>query len=88
LAQQLHAGLVEHFTLDICSVWPLTSKGGVVGHQIKKKYTEKTPGGILPDCHVIVCTCEAWKEKATTEALIISRFENHQRYPEKTARFL
>lgn len=52
-------------------------------HEIKKKYVEKTPGGILPDSHVILCTCEQFKEKATSEVIILERFEHHQKYPEK-----
>jgi len=58
-----------------------------MAHEIKKLYVEKTPGGILPDSHVIQCTCEQWKEKSTSEDKIMDLFELHQKYPDKTTRF-
>jgi hypothetical protein len=58
-----------------------------MGHEIAKKYVEKTPGGILPDTHVVVCSCEEFKEKGTSEAAVLERFEKHQQYPNITTRF-
>lgn len=57
-----------------------------MAHEIKKLYTEKTPGGILPDSHVIVCSCETWKEKSTSKDKIMDLFELHQQYPDRKAR--
>ena len=58
-----------------------------MAHDIAKQYVEKTPGGILPDAHVVICTCETFKEKGTSEAAVLERFEEHKKYPHKTRVF-
>lgn len=53
---------------------------------MEKLYVEKTPGGILPDSHVVVCSCQQFKEKSTSKEVVLERFEFHQKYPEKAMR--